>query len=167
MRIFLVGYMGSGKTTVGKLLAEQLGIAFVDSDQWIEEDQGVNVADLFDDRGEQAFRQLERDAIEAITSAYIEVVVATGGGLPCYRDNMARLNELGTTVYLLASIATIIRRIRGTTDRPLLAGRSDKEARHFVRQHLRGRRQYYRQACHIVRSLGSPKEVIRRITNKL
>ncbi|HOR39786.1 MAG TPA: shikimate kinase, partial [Paludibacteraceae bacterium] len=97
-RIFLIGYMGAGKTTIGEQLAERLGYKFLDMDHVIEEKMQQSVSQIFSEKGEEEFRRLERECLEEISTEQ-NVVVATGGGAPCFYDNMERMNAYGLTVY--------------------------------------------------------------------
>ncbi len=99
MILFLVGYMGCGKSTIGRTVAHRLGVRFVDMDRRIEEAAGRTVAEIFAAEGEASFRAMERKFIEGLEGAGEDMVVATGGGAPCHGDNMDLMNRLGVTVY--------------------------------------------------------------------
>ena len=101
--IFLVGYMGCGKSTLGRRLARRLGVPFVDTDSRVEEREGATVSDLFRYEGEQRFREIEREVLDAAIAGNDSAVISTGGGLPVWGDNMARMNAAGCTVYLRRS----------------------------------------------------------------
>ena len=105
--LFLIGYMGCGKSTLGRKLARRLGIGFVDTDTLVEEQAGASVADVFRYEGEARFREAEREALERAIAAGGEAVVSTGGGLPTWGDNMQRMNGVGHTVFLRRSAAQI------------------------------------------------------------
>ena len=98
--LFLVGYMGCGKSTLGRKLARRLGVDFVDTDALVEEREGASVADVFRYEGEERFRQAERRVLDEVIAGNPFVVVSTGGGLPTWSDNMACMNAVGNTVYL-------------------------------------------------------------------
>ena len=100
-RVFIVGYMGSGKTTVGRQLARSLSLQFIDLDAFIEGKYRKTISQLFEERGEDDFRKLERQALLEVAE-FENVVISTGGGTPCFFDNMALMNRSGTTVYLQA-----------------------------------------------------------------
>lgn len=119
--VLLIGFMGSGKSTVGRLLAKRLALPFVDLDKRIEQDSGVTVSELFAAEGEQAFRERERSALEALESEP-DSVVACGGGVVVVDANRATLRTLGTVIYLRVSAGEALARIGDTTTRPLLAG---------------------------------------------
>ena len=95
--LFLVGYMGCGKSTLARKIARRLGVEAVDTDRAVEEREGATVADIFRYEGEQRFREVEREVLERLIADPATRVVSTGGGLPLWRDNMARMNEVGTT----------------------------------------------------------------------
>ena len=109
--LFLVGYMGCGKSTLGRKLARRLGVGFVDTDALVEEQAGASVADVFRYEGEARFREAEREALERAIAAGGETVVSTGGGLPTWSDNMQRMNGVGHTVFLRRSAAQIASRL--------------------------------------------------------
>ncbi len=150
MQLFLVGYMASGKSTFGKLLAKQRGMEFIDLDHFLVEQEGLTIAEIFHQFGEEVFRQKERKALEQICQKE-NVVVATGGGTPCFFDNMTLMNRMGTTVYLKASAQWLANSILlHPSDRPLVKGLSLNELMHFVTTHLPPRIPFYEQAQHIV-----------------
>ena len=109
--LFLVGYMGCGKSTLGRKLARRLGVGFVDTDALVEEQAGASVADVFRYEGEARFREAEREALERAIAAGGETVVSTGGGLPTWSDNMQRMNGVGHTVFLHRTAEQIARRL--------------------------------------------------------
>ena len=125
--LFLIGYMGCGKSTLGRKLARRLGIGFVDTDTLVEEQAGAPVADVFRYEGEARFREAEREALERAIAAGGEAVVSTGGGLPTWGDNMQRMNGVGHTVFLRRSAAQIASRLSpyGRRKRPRLRGLDD------------------------------------------
>lgn len=120
--IILIGFMGAGKTTLGRQLAKQLGVPFVDTDERIEQGQGRKISDMFDKEGEAYFRRLETEQLEELAAIKKRRVISVGGGLPVQEQNHALLKELGRTVYLKAEKETLIQRLSGDTSRPLLKG---------------------------------------------
>jgi len=147
--IWLIGYMGSGKSTVGLLLAERLGYDFTDSDRQIEELHKVTIAELFSGRGEPVFRNLEKQFVESISSG--PCVVACGGGLPCFNNLMESLLHKGTVVYLEASPETLSDRLQHEMAiRPLLNGLSANELPAFIRERLAERSPVYNRATIIL-----------------
>lgn len=145
MRIFLLGFMGSGKTTIGKKLARTLGYAFVDLDKVIETRAEMSITQYFELHGEAAFRELERDCLQNEISSE-NVVVATGGGAPCFFDNMEWMNQNGATVYLMLSPKALASRLQGSTGRPLLSGLQGVELSRFIETKLESREPFYKKA---------------------
>ena len=146
VRIFLTGYMGAGKTTLGKALARKLNVSFVDLDWYIEERFHKTVSQLFQERGEQAFRELERNMLHEV-GAFEDVVVSTGGGAPCFFDNMEFMNTHGTTVFLNVQPDVLFRRLRiAKQQRPILQNKTDEELKDFIVKALDGRYPFYSQA---------------------
>lgn len=150
--LFLVGYMGCGKSTLGRKLARRLGIDFVDTDALVEEREGASVADVFRYEGEERFRQAERRALDEVISGNPFAVVSTGGGLPTWSDNMACMNAVGHTVYLRRSPEQIACRLSpyGRRKRPRLQGLSDDELVEFMRNDMTAREPFYTQASLVV-----------------
>lgn len=148
--IILVGYMCSGKTTVGRPLAKALGRRFYDLDWYIEERFRKRIPQMFAEDGEDVFRRREANMLRE-TAEFEDIVLSCGGGTPCHSDNMAYMNQVGITIYLKASPDTLIEHIRlSRGERPLLTGKTDEELRAFVTTQLAEREQYYSQAQHII-----------------
>ena len=149
--IFLLGYMCSGKTTLGVALAEALDVCFVDLDQFIEERQGCSVADIFRLKGEKAFRHFEEEALNELLTSFAErgAVIALGGGTPCRPGVMEKLNENGITVHLTAPVSRIVERLLIEGDkRPLIAGKQPDELTEYVTATLQQRNGFYTKAQH-------------------
>lgn len=147
IRIFLIGYMGAGKTTLGRAFAHALQMTFIDLDWYIEERFHKSISQLFAERGEEAFREMERNMLHEV-GEFEDVVVSTGGGTPCFFDNMDYMNGQGTTVFLDVSQDVLFRRLRAATQqRPILQGKDDDELRDFIRRALQARMPYYGQAA--------------------
>jgi shikimate kinase len=145
-RVILVGFMGCGKSTLGKKLARQMGIPFVDSDVEIENYYEKSIGELFAEFGESQFREMEREYIEAL-DLRVDFVLATGGGMPCFADNMERLNATGTTFYLERSPKELAHRLsHAKKQRPLIAGLQESELLGFIEMKLQERSDYYRKA---------------------
>lgn len=144
--LFFIGYMGSGKTTLGRAYARAVGYEFIDLDAYIEARFRCTVSQIFTDRGEDGFREIERNMLEEVAN-FENVLVACGGGTPCFFQNMAVMNQHGITIYLDASIDTLFRRLKvAKTKRPLLMNKSDEELRRFISENLERRLPYYQQA---------------------
>ena len=126
MKYFIVGYMASGKSTFGKELAKDKGLPFLDLDESVESREGRSISEIFAKEGEEYFRKREREILHEICNEADEFVLATGGGTPCFFDNMDYMNQAGTTVFLNTSPLVIVDRLkRQRADRPLLAMYSD------------------------------------------
>jgi len=147
-RIFLIGYMGSGKTTVGQLLATQLGYSFIDMDNHIEGKLFKSVSQIFAELGEDQFRLLEKQCLHEVAE-FDQVIISTGGGVPCFFDNMKYMNKQGVTVYLKLSSADLAERLEQShaNKRPLLANRKGEELLHFISEELAKREPFYSQAA--------------------
>lgn len=149
-RIILIGYMGAGKTTVGKALSKDLGIMFYDLDWYIETRMHKTVAQIFAERGEDGFRQIERNMLHEVAE-FEDVIISCGGGTPCFFDNMEYLNQQGDTVYLQASPEVLAAHLKmGKGVRPLLVGKTDEELKQYIIDSLEKREQFYSQAKHII-----------------
>ena len=146
-RIFLIGYMGSGKTSMGIKLAENLGLTFVDMDHHIEEKYHKTVSQIFAESGQDAFRKLEQNCLHEVAE-FENCVIATGGGAPCFFDNMEFMNTHGLTVYLNLSAEQLAARLEMSRagKRPLIANKQGDELRQFIAEGLSAREVFYKQA---------------------
>jgi len=150
MKIFLIGYMGAGKTTVGKLLAKKINYSFIDVDCFIENRYRQTIAEIFEEKGEAGFREIEHRVLEEIIS-YEKVVVSTGGGLPCFFDNMELMNQAGITIYLKENSNELVKRlISKNQKRPLIKGKAPEELQTFIETSLKEREPFYNQARFII-----------------
>ena len=146
-RIFLVGYMGAGKTTVGKALAKLAGLSFIDLDYFIEGRYRKTISQIFAEKGEEGFRKIERNMLHEV-AAFEDVLISTGGGTPCFFDNMEFMNASGTTIYLKVSVEELAKRLELCKHtRPVLAGRSGEELRAFIADSLTKREPFYTRAA--------------------
>ncbi len=146
IRIILIGFMGAGKTTVGKALASELGVTFYDLDWYITMRYRKSVTEIFAERGEEGFRDLERRMLHEVAE-FENVVVSCGGGTPCFFDNMDYLNAQADTVYLKAEPSVLAMHLKmGKGKRPLLEGKTHEELEDYVREMLEKREPYYSKA---------------------
>lgn len=146
IRIFLTGYMGAGKTTLGKAFARELNVPFIDLDWYIEERFHKSIRELFVERGEASFRELEQSMLHEV-GEFENVVISTGGGTPCFFDNMDYMNKTGQTVFLDVHPDVLFQRLRvATQQRPILQGKTDEELRAFIIETLAKRACFYTQA---------------------
>lgn len=144
--IFLLGYMGSGKTTIGKSIAENLNIPFLDLDNLIEEKQQKTISDIFDTLGEKQFREIEHNLLNEVINLK-DCIISTGGGTPCFFDNIEKMNKKGKTIFLDVSINELTHRLyyKGNK-RPLLQGKTKEQLHDFIVKTLAEREQFYLQA---------------------
>jgi len=148
MRVFLIGFMASGKSTVGKKLAKKLELPFVDLDDYIEEKYSSTIRLLIYDKGMDRFREIEKEALEALIRKYENIVISTGGGTPCYFDNMNLMNNSGTTVYLEVDINVLVDRLmHAKQDRPLIWGKSREDLTVYAKDLLSKRNDDYSKAA--------------------
>jgi len=150
IRIILIGYMGAGKTTVGKELAKALGLTFYDLDWYITTRMRKTVKQIFDERGEEGFRQIEHNMLHEVAE-FENVVISCGGGTPCFFDNMEYMNQQADTFYLKASPEVLHMHLKmGKGVRPLLLNKTPEEVAVFIEEQLAEREKYYSQARHII-----------------
>lgn len=146
--VFLIGYMGCGKTTLGEVLAQQMGVPFIDLDEYIERQQGMTIVEIFASEGEERFRQLETAALGEM-AAMDGVIIACGGGTPCHGNNMTLMNEMGVTVWLTTSPERITARLllpEQRVKRPKFNDLPDEAFLPLVQRELERRSPYYNQA---------------------
>ncbi|MBK3332199.1 shikimate kinase [Persephonella atlantica] len=159
--IYLVGFMGSGKSTVGKLLSEKTGMEFVDIDQLIEKQEKRKISEIFEKEGEGYFRQKEKEMLEKISNKE-GLIISTGGGLGADAENMKKMKQSGIVIWLDASIETILKRTEGDTERPLL-----KQPYQQLKKLYENRKKIYKMAdVHINVDSKSPEEIVQEIMEK-
>ena len=150
IRIVLIGYMGSGKTTVGKALAKELGLPFYDLDWYIESRMRKTVAQIFAERGEEGFRKIEYNMLHEVAE-FEDVIISCGGGTPCFFDNMDYLNQQAQVVWLRCEPEVLHKHLlMGKGERPLLKGKTPEELIDFIRQQLEQREPYYSKARYML-----------------
>lgn len=151
-RIFLIGYMGTGKTTLGKALASRLQYDFVDLDWYIENKIQQSISEYFSANGEVSFRDLENASLQELLTKE-RVVIATGGGAPCFLNNMSLMLAHGVVVYLEANYEVLFRRLRNAKDqRPIIKNKSEEELQKFIIYSLSQRKVYYEKAQYKINS---------------
>jgi len=148
MKIVLLGYMASGKSTVGKQLSKKLSVQFLDLDDYISEKEQMSITEIFDKKGEVYFRLIENKYLKAVLEKEEDFILSLGGGTPCYANNLEEINKGNTvSIYLQGSTQTMINRlINKKSKRPLIASLNDDKIVEFVAKHLFERRPYYEQA---------------------
>lgn len=147
MHIFLIGYMGCGKSYWGKFLAESLGYDFIDLDELIEKREGLSIPEIFKQFGEESFRKREHVALESLMELKVSAVISTGGGAPCFHNNMDTMNACGKTLFLEASPLILKQNIlKSKGERPIVKAIPDSELEAYIADHLNGRLPFYQQA---------------------
>ena len=146
VRIILIGYMGAGKTTIGRALAQDLGVNFYDLDWYISNRMRKTISQLFEERGEDGFRQIERNMLHEVAE-FEDVIISCGGGTPCFFDNIDYMNQQGPVVYLKADPDVLYKHLAmSKNDRPLLRGKNEEELTTFIKEQLEKREPYYNKA---------------------
>jgi shikimate kinase len=150
-RIILVGFMGCGKTTLGKKLANRLNFKFIDSDILIEQKNAKSVQEIFEKMGETYFREQETKIIDELSNENY-YVLSTGGGMPCFNDNMSKLRNIGTIFYLKLSPFELAKRLNEAKKvRPLILNKSEDEIYEFVKEKLNQRKIFYEKADYVLK----------------
>ena len=147
--IFLIGYMGCGKTTLGMALASELGVPFIDLDDYIEERCEATIKEIFAQAGEQRFREIERQCLQEVACQAQGAIVACGGGTPCQPGNMELMNSTGLTIWLTTTPQRIASRLslpEQKAKRPLIAAMDDSQILDYVTAHMAQREPHYSQA---------------------
>jgi shikimate kinase len=158
--IYLIGFSTSGKSTLGKIIAEKLNYHFIDLDEAITQQQGKSINELFDEFGEEGFRKIERQLL-VNTIFLTETVIACGGGTPCYADNMDFLLRNGITIYLEVDEANLLERmLNNTAERPLFKGKSNDEIASYINELLTARKAFYERANYTVKNNGNKELAI-------
>ncbi len=152
MKVVLLGYMGSGKTTLGRLLSKELGLQFIDLDAYIETELDATISEIFADRGEIYFRKIEHAMLRKVLEEHDDFILSTGGGTPCYSGNMELILEKSDdSLYLKLTIPSLVERIKNEKEqRPLVKHLSDEDLPEFIGKHLFERSPFYTQAKHVV-----------------
>ncbi len=163
MKLVLVGFMGSGKSTVGRLLSRKLSLPFVDLDSLIVERTGMSIPQIFREKGEGYFREIEREILISELSSSRNLILSTGGGAPAYRDNMNLINRFSTSIFLHASFETLFSRISGDRNRPLASLDRERLKNLFLK-----RLPFYRKAHITINTEGkTPADVVNEVVSTL
>jgi shikimate kinase len=150
LNIYLIGYMGSGKSTLGRELGLFMQMPFSDLDDCIEWRENKSIAEIFNQKGESYFRKIESEILKEFNSPSSSVVLATGGGSPIYEDNMEHMLRSGLVVYLRATVEELIEGIRSSgVERPLLQGKAEADLARFIEEHLKERSRIY-ESAHLI-----------------
>lgn len=147
MKIFLIGFMGSGKSYLGRQLGQKLGIPFFDLDEQVTTHAGKSIPEIFDTEGEEHFRLLEKEVLFMITESHDSFILATGGGTPCFFNNIDYMNRAGTTVWIHTAVSVLFDRlVKERPGRPLIRNLSDDQLMAFIFRKYSDRKIYYEQA---------------------
>lgn len=149
-RIILIGYMGAGKTTIGKALAREMGLEFYDLDWYIENRFQKKIPEIFAERGEEGFRIIEQKMLHEVAE-FEDVIISCGGGTPCFFDNMEYMNGQGETIFLNATPSVLKEHLlMGKSQRPLIQGKTEEELEQFIQTSLQTRLPFYTKAKHTI-----------------
>jgi shikimate kinase len=164
--LYLIGFMGVGKTTIGKQIAAFNKVVFIDTDSQIEKETSKSIKEIFETDGEIAFRKLETDTIRSINR---KAIIACGGGLPAHNNNIEYLKHKGTVIYLKASTETLIKRLeKNKNKRPLISKLTNDKLLEFIRKILKEREKTFKQADYTIETDNKTvKEVLREINSLL
>ncbi len=147
-RIILIGYMGSGKTTIGKALSTETGMMFYDLDWYIENRMRKSISQIFAEKGEEGFRKIEYNMLHEVAE-FENVIISCGGGTPCFFDNIDYLNQQGEVIYLKATPEVLYKHLMmARVERPLIKNKTPDELIAYIKEHLKEREQYYIKARH-------------------
>ena len=168
IRVMLIGYMGAGKTTIGKVLARDMGMEFYDLDDYIEGRFHQKIPDIFAEKGEEGFREMEKRMLHEVAE-FENVIISCGGGTPCFFDNMDFMNSRGETVFLDAPPEVLKEHLKmGKTVRPLIQGKTDEELTAYIEESLQKRIPYYQKAKHTLKiEVIHTKEQIKNYVNQI
>jgi len=162
MRIFLIGFMGAGKTTIGRKLSEDLNLKFIDLDKYIENKIGMTITFIFNKMGEKKFRLIEKECLIELSKEE-NVIIATGGGTPCFYNNMQKILDCGISIYLKTEIEYLLKRLeKDKNGRPLIQNKSISEIETYLKNQLPKRDNFYKQADYTLDAKDISVEIIRK-----
>lgn len=169
MIISLVGYMGSGKSHISKILSEKLNFKLIDLDKEISRRNKLTIPEIFEKKGEIYFRKLERETLEEILASQENVILSLGGGTPVYYNNMEIINHNSKSVFLRASVGTLSERLlKQKEKRPLISNISDEDLPEFIAKHLFERNEFYNKAqASVITDNKAPEDIVGEIIEKL
>jgi shikimate kinase len=160
MIIYLIGFMGVGKSTIGKALARKTGMKFIDTDRAIEKKYGLFIPHIFEFEGEEAFREKEHASLLELTKLN-NIIISAGGGTPCFYDNLLLMKQTGLVIYLKASVGFLLARLqKSKSKRPIIHEKSDIELLEYIKSELHAREKYYSQAHLIIPAKNADLDMI-------
>lgn len=167
MVVYLMGYMGCGKSTIGKKIAKILGLSFIDLDEYIENKYRISISDIFSTKGEAYFRTIESETLKEV-SIINNAVISLGGGTPCFNDNIAFIKKSGVSVYIKLPVRVLFDRLKqAKQSRPLIVNKTDNELLDFISLSLKNREGYYEQADIIFEDLAFNKVSLNRLSAEI
>jgi shikimate kinase len=169
MILSLLGYMGSGKTHISKILSEKINFKFIDLDKEISKKKKQTIPEIFKTKGEIYFRKLEREVLEELLATEKNAVLSLGGGTPAYYNNMEIINHNSKSIFLTASISTLSERLNKQKEkRPLIAHLTDEDLPEFIAKHLFERNTFYQKSQYIIKTdAKTPEQIVEEIIEKL
>ena len=151
MQYFIIGFKNSGKTTLGRQLAERLQFRFLDLDEYIEEKEGKSIPEIYSRLGDEGFRRIEWKWLKEVAGNHENIVIATGGGAPCHCDNMTLMERYGDVIYLRVSNKILVERLKhAAKDRPIVLGKTEEELRHYISDLIDRCEHHYKRAKYII-----------------
>ncbi len=168
MKVFILGYMASGKTTIGRKLAKELRLDFIDLDEFIESRENKSISEIFTEGGEALFRGVEMKYLREVIALEPDALISTGGGTPCFYDNIKDMNDAGLTVFFEMDAKSVTFRLMNSKgDRPIVNNVSEGELLEFVEQQMEERKYYYSEAQMTVNALGFNPSKIKDLAQKI
>ncbi|MEM9546848.1 MAG: shikimate kinase [Bacteroidota bacterium] len=164
--IVLIGFMGSGKSTIGRLLAERLECPLLDMDEIITEREKMSITDIFEKKGEHYFRKIESQVLQEALNSHEPSVISTGGGAPCHLGGMAYILRKSDSFYLKVGRDRLLQRIVGDRSRPLVKNKTKQELQQFIHETLKKRETIYKRANHIVAAFDRPERIAERLIKR-
>jgi shikimate kinase len=160
-KIILLGYMGTGKSSIGKSLAKTLLLNFIDLDSYISNQEKLSIPKIFETKGVLYFRKKEKEYLNELLNNKENFILATGGGTPCYYNNIAKINKYGTSILINTPLNLLVNRLKeNKANRPLISHLDDKDLTEFVAKHLFERNTFYQQAQVKVNNITSVEETV-------
>ncbi len=163
LHIVLIGFMGSGKTTVAKILAERLGRPLLDTDQEVIDKEKMSIAEIFEQKGETYFRKTESEVLQSVLQSEKPSIISTGGGAPCFLKGMEYIQKNSFSFYLKVGRTTLLDRIAGDKSRPLAASKTKRELKKFIEVSLREREKFYLKANQTILAYDQPTKIVGRM----
>lgn len=161
--IVLIGFMGSGKSTIGKLLSTHLKRPLIDTDLEIEKSEGRSIADIFEQEGEVYFRKIESKTLQDALQSKEAAIISVGGGAPCFLQGISYIKKYSFSFYLKVGRSVLLRRINGDKSRPLAGDKTKSELKQFIDKSLREREKFYKSANQTILAYDQPEMIVKRM----